>query len=159
MSNNFISFIRRGRIEQIQMGCKQRLACENNKRQNFVGRVPAWTQCRPEAGYEHSGKCLESVLKFNNFVSLPTMLHRGTLHKSSKLVVPTDPGTMGLRRLSTISKNSQPSNKCCSVHCRSENKVQLPVPNLIIISIIVIDQSHRRKLPHTYLVVSRIIAP
>merc|ERR1711920_1155832 len=45
---------RRGRIEQIQMGCKQHLACENNKRQNFVGRIPAWTQCRPESGYEHS---------------------------------------------------------------------------------------------------------
>ena len=32
--------IRRGQIEQVQMGCKQRLACENNKRQNFVGRIP-----------------------------------------------------------------------------------------------------------------------
>ena len=54
------------------MGCKQRLACENNKRQNFIGRVPAWTQCRPEAGAEHSGKyllkCFWSFISFYQFV-------------------------------------------------------------------------------------------
>ena len=47
---------RGGRILSIQMGCKQKLACENNKRQNFWGRNPSFTQCRPEPGHVHSGK-------------------------------------------------------------------------------------------------------
>ena len=49
---------RGGRILSIQMGCKQKLACENNKRQNFWGRNPSYTQCRPEPGHVHSGKVL-----------------------------------------------------------------------------------------------------
>ena len=31
-------------ILQINMGCKQALACENNKAQNFQSENPAWTQ-------------------------------------------------------------------------------------------------------------------
>ncbi|CAG5106341.1 Oidioi.mRNA.OKI2018_I69.chr1.g2799.t1.cds [Oikopleura dioica] len=59
---------RQGKTEQIRMGCKQKMACENNKMQNFWGNNPAWqgslelklpnpaawTQCRPEPGYTHS---------------------------------------------------------------------------------------------------------
>lgn len=47
---------RRGAVEKIQMGCKQSLACQNNKKQNFVdwryGKQA--TQCRPEAKATHS---------------------------------------------------------------------------------------------------------
>ena len=37
-------------------GCKQKLACQNNQRQNFVGNDKDNTQCRPETdkGYDHS---------------------------------------------------------------------------------------------------------
>merc|ERR1712037_845580 len=45
---------RQGKTEQILMGCKQKMACENNKKQNFWGNNPSWTQCRPEPGYTHS---------------------------------------------------------------------------------------------------------
>lgn len=41
-------------IEQINMGCKQKMACENNHSQNFQGDNPAYTQCRPEMDYTHS---------------------------------------------------------------------------------------------------------
>ena len=39
---------RMGYITQIHMGCKQKMACENNKAQNFQNSNPAYTQCRPE---------------------------------------------------------------------------------------------------------------
>merc|ERR1712176_1047200 len=45
---------RQGKTEQILMGCKQKMACENNKKQNFWGNNPSWTQCRPEPGCTHS---------------------------------------------------------------------------------------------------------
>jgi len=37
-------------------GCKQKLACQNNQKQNFVGKDKDTTQCRPETdkGYDHS---------------------------------------------------------------------------------------------------------
>ena len=33
-------------VVQINMGCKQAMACENNKDQNFSNDNPAWTQAR-----------------------------------------------------------------------------------------------------------------
>jgi len=45
---------RNGYIIQVHTGCKQKLACENNKAQNFQTSNPAYTQCRPEPGYTHS---------------------------------------------------------------------------------------------------------
>merc|ERR1712176_179533 len=45
---------RNGYVIQVNTGCKQAMACENNKAQNFQGNNPAQTQCRPEPGYTHS---------------------------------------------------------------------------------------------------------
>lgn len=39
---------RGGRVLQIQMGCKQHRACENNKANNFVGTNPRMHQCKPK---------------------------------------------------------------------------------------------------------------
>jgi len=49
-------------IERISTGCKQKLACENNQKNNFIGKMGNFnknkdiTQCRPETdqGYDHS---------------------------------------------------------------------------------------------------------
>ncbi|CAG5080218.1 Oidioi.mRNA.OKI2018_I69.PAR.g9508.t1.cds [Oikopleura dioica] len=49
-------------VEQIMTGCKQKLACQNNQSNNFIGKMgnfnkkKAETQCRPETdqGYDHS---------------------------------------------------------------------------------------------------------
>ena len=45
---------RNGYVIQINTGCKQAMACANNKAQNFQNSNPDHTQCRPEAGYTHS---------------------------------------------------------------------------------------------------------
>ena len=47
---------RRGKTENIQMGCKQQVACTNNKKQNFQNwKSGKWaTQCRPENKFNHS---------------------------------------------------------------------------------------------------------
>jgi len=45
---------RNNHVIQVNTGCKQALACENNKSQNFAQSDPAHTQCRPESGYDHS---------------------------------------------------------------------------------------------------------
>jgi len=49
-------------IERISTGCKQKLACQNNQENNFIGKMGNFkknkdiTQCRPETdqGYDHS---------------------------------------------------------------------------------------------------------
>ena len=42
-------------ILQIHMGCKQKMACENNHAQNFQNENPDYTQCRPESQYLSTG--------------------------------------------------------------------------------------------------------
>lgn len=47
---------RRGKVESIHMGCKQAEACQNNKKNNFMGNWFAW-QCHPGERYKGPSVC------------------------------------------------------------------------------------------------------
>ena len=108
---------RNGYVIQVNTGCKQAMACENNKAQNFqLGfkifwkfrfwasfwtwfhqSDPAHTQCRPEAGYTHSvcrqccytGTGHSSLFEFSKFYHFLRFMTWWSVRKDSCVSSPT----------------------------------------------------------------------